>query len=58
MPIDKENLEKRKWPLPPGPIGQEVIGRKKKKLGTYDEENGLIAKNNIKNAATIIDIIA
>ena len=30
MPIDKEKLKKRDWPLPIHPVGHEVIGRKKR----------------------------
>ena len=52
MPIDKEELGKRKWPLPSFPIGQEVVGRKKEK-GTifYDDTgNEVIAKKERKYA--------
>ena len=39
MPIDKEDLKKRRWPLPISPIGQEVVGRKGKESGVifYDD---------------------
>ncbi len=39
MPIDKEELKRRKWPLPAFPIGSEIKGRKKEKPGVifYDD---------------------
>jgi len=47
MPINKEELKKRKWPLPNFPIGSEVIGRKEEKSGIiFYDDNGtqVIAK--------------